>query len=171
MSRVYIGIGSNIDPERNILEAVRQLQCSLHLTSVSTFYLTEPECYPDQPKFINGVVSAETDLSPEDLKFNVLRCIEHRLGRQCGDNKYAPRTIDLDILLYGQLIVQSDNLVIPDPDISNRPFYAIPLCELEPDLVLPGSGIPVCDLAKRFTEHNMTPLPVLTKVLRAELAK
>jgi 7,8-dihydro-6-hydroxymethylpterin-pyrophosphokinase len=101
---------------------------------------------------------------------SVLRRIEHDLGRIRTDDKYAPRTIDLDILVYDDLVVETDGVVIPDPEIANRPFLAIPLCELDPGLTLPDSGLAVCDLAGRFAPSDMEPLREYTDSLRDSIS-
>jgi len=86
------------------------------------------------------VVEIETNFSPEELKYKVLRKIEKDLGRRRSRDKYASRTIDLDLILYDELIVKGDNFTLPDPQIAKRPYLAIPLYELNPALVLPGQA-------------------------------
>jgi 2-amino-4-hydroxy-6-hydroxymethyldihydropteridine diphosphokinase len=167
MAQAFIGVGSNIEPEKNIREALRRLGQYVHLTAISTFYLEPAIDGPDEPAFYNGVVTIETDLRPVKLKQEVLRRIESTLGRQRNANKNAPRTIDLDLLLYDDL-VESD-LSLPHPDILKRAFVAIPLSELAPDLVLPGAGLPVRQIAERLDAHDMEPLRELTRLLQNEL--
>ncbi len=158
MEAVFIGVGSNIDPEKNIRMALLLLEREIRIVAISTFYWTEPAGPPDQPFFFNGVLKAETDLCPEELKHSVLRKVEALVGRQRSNDKYAPRTIDLDILLYGNLVRSDEGLVIPDPDIADRPFLAIPVSELAPDLVLPGAGICLGDIAATHARGKMQPL-------------
>ena len=142
-ARVFIGVGSNIAPEANIPLALERLAKSLSLRAVSTFYRTAPVGPAGQPPFVNGVVEALSELPPRKLKFHVLRPIEASLGRRrSGADKYAPRTIDLDLLLYGDAVLSQRGLTLPDPDIRERPFLAAGLLELEPGLVLPD-GTPL----------------------------
>lgn len=99
----------------------------------------------------------------------MLRTIEAALGRRRSADKYASRTIDLDLLLYDEYVLSNNELSLPDPDIMERAFIAVPLYELAPDLVLPGSGIPIRQLAKQFSAENMKPLHEYTRRLRIEL--
>src|SRR5262249_13926867 len=100
MARAFIGIGSNIDPEKNIRQALRQLAQAVRLTAISTFYREPALERPDEPAFYNGVVAVETDLPPARLKQDLLRKIEADLGRRRSSDKFASRPIDLDLLLY-----------------------------------------------------------------------
>jgi len=152
LTDVYIAVGSNIDPEENVPAAVRVLALSVDLVAVSTFYWSAPLDRPEQPRFMNGVLRIRTALEPRPLKFELLRPIEARLGRVRGADRDAPRTIDLDIALYGDRVLDDDfapcddfapgdeGLRVPDPDIRIRPFIAVPLLELAPGLVLPDTG-------------------------------
>src|SRR6516162_3229307 len=138
MARAFIGVGSNIGPEHNIRDALRRLAQSSHLASISTFYRTPAIGRPEAPDFYNGVVAIETDLPPVILKRTTLRGIETALSRHWSADKYAARTIDLDLLLYGDSVLSNDELTLPDPDILARAFIAVPLHEIAPDLILPG---------------------------------
>ncbi len=169
MTTVFLSVGSNIEPEKNIVEALRQLSTQVKVISISTVYLTEPLEHGSQPKYYNCVVKIETDVEPEKLKFDVLREIERRLGRKRTRDKYAPRTIDLDIIAYGNLQLATKELVLPDPQIQQRPFLAIPLCEIEPDLVLPGFDRPMKKIAENFKSDKMIALKEFTSTLRNSL--
>jgi len=144
MPRAFIGVGSNIAPQENIREALRRLAQSVLIVSISTFYREPAIGRPDDPDFHNGVVEIDTDLAPITLKGKVLRGIEASLGRGRSRSldKFASRTIDLDLLLYDDLVVSSAELTLPHPDILKRAFVAVPLYEIAPTLVLPGSGVP-----------------------------
>lgn len=181
MPRVYIGVGSNIEPEINIPKALRMLSEVMPIAAVSTFYRT-PElgqigadasggilARSIGAEFINGMVAIEADLPPRELKFDVLRGIETALGRVRGPDKCEPRTIDLDIAVYGDLVVCEDDLVIPDPDITSRAFLAAPLLELDPAMVLPGSGERLAGAVSRMPMDDMTPLECFTRQLRQEM--
>lgn len=169
MTRAFIGVGSNIAPEENIREALRQLAQSVCLVSISTFYREPAIGRPEDPDFYNGVVAIDTDLPPAKLKWAVLRRIEDALGRSRSKDKYAARTIDLDLLLYGNSVISSDELTLPDPDILTRAFIAVPLYEIAPTLVLPGFGVPTREVAERFATERMQPLHEYTRQLQHDL--
>jgi len=188
MARIYLGVGANIEPETHIRLALGRLAEVVRITGISTFYRTPAWGAVAQPPFINGVIAAETDAPPLVVKFDILRPIEHALGRRRGAEKYAPRPIDLDLLLYGGEVVKTETLTLPDPDIVVRPFLAIPLCELAPELRLPD-GTSICAVAAAMSrEHlepssgrtagvsparlppaQLEPLPAFTALLRKEL--
>jgi 2-amino-4-hydroxy-6-hydroxymethyldihydropteridine diphosphokinase len=169
MARAFVSMGSNIDPEENIAKALRALSRAIHITKLSTIYLTEPENRPEQPLYYNCVVEVETTIPPIELKRQILRRIEDALGRKRNDDKYAARTIDLDLILYDKLMMMTADLMIPDPDIVRRPFLAIPLFELAPHLVLPGSGERIETAATALMHSPMKPLQDYTERLRKEL--
>ena len=169
MPRVFIGVGSNIDPEHNILAALRMLGERVRIVGVSTFFRTPALGCADGPAFHNGAVEIETDMPPRDLKFQVLRCIEDALGRVRGLDKNAPRPIDLDIAVYGDALVDEPDLLIPDPNIAMRAFLAVPLLELDPDLMLPGANSKLADLAASLDTGSMVVLDEFTDRLRREL--
>jgi 2-amino-4-hydroxy-6-hydroxymethyldihydropteridine diphosphokinase len=166
MSIAYIGIGSNIDPEENILKAVTLLTRHVVVAGLSTFYRTKPLDRPDQPLFYNGVVRIDTGVGPKDLKYHILKKIEKDLGRRRSADKSAPRTIDLDILVFDSLVIRDRDLNIPDPDILKRPFLAVPLCELDRELIVSGSNRPIREIAEQFRDHDMEPLIEYTEKLR-----
>ena len=167
MRRAFIGVGSNIAPEENIREALRQLAQHARITAISTFYRQPAIGQPNQPDFINGVVTIGTDLPSPDL-VEVLRQIEAALGRRRTTDRYAPRPIDLDLLFVDGDVGQNSAPRLPHPDILNRAFVAIPLSEVAPSLVLPGSGISIGQIAGRFSSQKMEPLREYTCQLRNE---
>lgn len=169
MTRAFVGIGSNIDPEMNVKEALRQLKKQVSLRAISTVYLTEPIGPTIQPPFYNCVIEIATQLQPQELKHAVLQRIEEVLGRKRTSDKFAPRTIDLDLLLYDDLAMTTDGLTIPDPDIVRRPFLAVALYELAPGLVLPGSNENVDEAAATLSRDGMQPLAAYTDLLRKEI--
>jgi 2-amino-4-hydroxy-6-hydroxymethyldihydropteridine diphosphokinase len=136
MPRAFIGIGSNIDPEKNVKEALRLLSARTSVLKISTVYHTEPELRPEQPWYYNCVAEIDTELRPEELKFALLRGIEKELGRKRTADKFAERTIDLDLLLYSDPSVEPAGLFVQDPDIFRRPYLAAALLELSPGLKL-----------------------------------
>lgn len=131
MTEVYISVGSNIgDRKRYIEQAIEMLKRSqdIKVDKVSLLYETEPVGGPPQGKFLNGVVRIETDFSPREL-LNVLKSIEDALGRIRGV-KDGPRTIDLDILTFGDVHVEEEDLIIPHPRMNERDFVKHPLNDL-----------------------------------------
>jgi len=172
MARVFIAVGSNIEPEDHIRRALALLRKVTRIRAISTMYRTAPLTHHGeaQPPFINGVIEIETELAPTVLKHGLLRKIEEQLGRVRGPDKYAPRTIDLDLLLYDQRCIDTPEINIPDPEIASRPFLAVPLCELAPNLIIPGIEQSLREIAKKYEHHTMEPLPVFTKELRKEIA-
>ncbi|MCX6343647.1 MAG: 2-amino-4-hydroxy-6-hydroxymethyldihydropteridine diphosphokinase [Armatimonadetes bacterium] len=169
MARVYVGIGSNIDPERNITAAVKMLKARVRVIAVSTFYQTPAVGNSNSPDFINGAALIETDIPAHALKFEALRGIEKSLGRLRTENKYSPRTIDLDIMIYGDAVIDEPELIIPDPDIYTRAFAAAAIAEMDPNLVLPESGDRILDIARSLVSNLMRPLVDFTAALRKEI--
>jgi len=170
MVRAFLSLGSNIEPEKNMVEAIRCLARRVKVLRTSTVYLTEPLLHRDQPAYYNCVLEIETEIDPYILKFNVLRVIEQDLGRKRTADKYASRTIDIDIIVYGNQLISKGDLVLPDPDIDKRAFLALPLCEIQPDLVLPRQNKPICEIAARFEKHSMKELKVFSKRLKSLIA-
>jgi 2-amino-4-hydroxy-6-hydroxymethyldihydropteridine diphosphokinase len=167
MATAYLGIGSNIEAERNIQRGLALLAQAVRVTALSTLYRTPAQDRPDDPPFTNAVAAVETALSPRALK-EALRSIEEAVGRRRAADKYAPRTLDLDIIWYDNNNYTDDAVMLPDPEISHRPFLAIPLAELAPELILPN-GMRVRDVAVSFHGAVLEPLPALTAQLRKDL--
>ncbi len=140
-SRAYIGVGANLgDREATIAEALARLGRSpgIEVVAVSTLRETEPWGPVPQPAFLNGAVALETTLSPRDL-LDALLAVERSLGRVRGE-RWGPRVIDLDLLLHGQTVLAEPGLELPHPRLHERAFALEPLVELDPTLVVPGSG-------------------------------
>jgi 2-amino-4-hydroxy-6-hydroxymethyldihydropteridine diphosphokinase len=125
----FIAVGSNILPEQNIFQAAQLLSERVRLLATSTFYQTEPLERPDQPPFINGVWLIESELSPWEIKETLLMDIESRLGRVRTLDKHAPRTIDLDLILYDDVRCHTSALRLPHPDLA-RPFVHQPIRQI-----------------------------------------
>ncbi len=168
MVRAFIGVGSNINPAENVKNAIQLLSKKVNILGISTVYQTQPEGGLKQPPYYNCVVEIETKASPEEFKNRVLRKIERDLGRKRSKNKYASRTIDLDLILYDDLVQKKDDFILPDPQIASRPYLAIPLYELNPDLVLSGSGLSIKKLALNLSREGMQPLYNYTELLKKE---
>ena len=147
---IVISLGSNIDRDRNIPEAVRLLRRhrGIDVHSVSCVFESEAVGGPeDNPAFYNAAVLACTDLSPEDLRVE-LRDIERILGRERTDDKNAPRTIDLDLAYYGDVVKDFGDWQIPDPDVATAPHVAVPIADVAPDWVHPVTGATAYDVMK-----------------------
>lgn len=139
------------------------------MTAVSTFYRSEAVGPGDQPPFINGMVRCETTVAPRAFKYGVLREVEREVGRVRTDDKYAPRCIDLDLVLYGTMIVHEEGLELPDPEIWERPFLAVPLLELWPDCTVPGSGMALAESPVAGRAGELTPDHALTRLIKDTL--
>lgn len=168
MTVAFVSIGSNIEPEKNVYRAIKKLGGRLRILGISTVYLTKPLGTGAGPKFYNCVIKVDTKLSPYDLKFKILRRIERDLGRVRSRNKFAPRTIDLDLIMYATVRTKQARMVLPDPEIKKRPFLAIPLYELDHELVLPGAKpIRMASIAKGLDGNDMVGLKKYTKKLKS----
>lgn len=143
MTRAFVGLGSNLgDREATILRALARLkeESEIRVVRVSTLRETDPVGYVDQPQFLNGVVELETELPARDLLTRLL-AIERELGRTREDGPpLGPRTIDLDLLLYGEDTIAEAGLQVPHPRLHERRFVLEPLAEVAPDIVIPGHG-------------------------------
>ncbi len=161
MSRVVLSLGSNIDKERNLPQAVRLLVLAADVRAVSPVYETVAASAPGQPHFLNAAVLLETDQTAAALKDGLLGDIERSLGRVRSADKNAPRTIDLDIALYDDAVFDytpADGRPrhIPDPDLRRFPHCLVPVANLLPDLLHPETGEPLRELARRLRhEHAM----------------
>ncbi|MBI4266939.1 MAG: 2-amino-4-hydroxy-6-hydroxymethyldihydropteridine diphosphokinase [Chloroflexi bacterium] len=147
---VYLGLGSNLeDRKKNLEKALDLLSQRLRLGAVSSTYDTEPVGNINQPRFLNMVCQAFTTLSPEVL-LSLVKGIESKMGRTSGSGE--PRSIDIDILLYGDRVVNTPDLVIPHPRLAERAFVLIPLAEIAPDAVHPVRRKTIKELLKGLKE-------------------
>jgi 2-amino-4-hydroxy-6-hydroxymethyldihydropteridine diphosphokinase len=150
--KAYVGLGANLgDREATIRRAVDLLAATpgIEVVAVSTLRETDPVGYADQPRFLNGVAALETALSPRALLDRLL-AVEQELGRTRGEGpRFGPRTIDLDLLVHGDEVVDEPGLAVPHARLHERRFALEPLAELAPGLVVPGRG-PVGDLLSRL---------------------
>jgi 2-amino-4-hydroxy-6-hydroxymethyldihydropteridine diphosphokinase len=154
--RAYIGLGSNLQsPERQLLAAFDALAASpgIRLTRRSSLYRTAPIGYADQPDFLNAVAEVHTSLAPEQL-LEALLAIEQHRGR-VRQFPNAPRTLDLDILIYGDLQFSNRRLVVPHPRAHQRAFVLLPLLEIAPECVIPGRG-PARELLAKVQDQGVT---------------
>jgi 2-amino-4-hydroxy-6-hydroxymethyldihydropteridine diphosphokinase len=147
MTRAYVGLGANLgDRDAMLRAALEQLagEPEVEVVAVSAFRETEPVGIVDQPRFVNAAAAVDTSLSARELLDRLL-AIEQRLGRTREGPRFGPRTIDLDLLLYGDEEIAEPGLRVPHPRLHERLFALEPLAELDPHLVVPGRG-PLPDL-------------------------
>jgi 2-amino-4-hydroxy-6-hydroxymethyldihydropteridine diphosphokinase len=162
----FISAGSSIEPEKHLAAALSMLAKHLHVLAISTVYRTPAIDRPGDPDFLNCVFQVSTAIPPRALKCDVLRGIEEKLGRERLLDKYAPRTIDLDLILYGDEVADGPDLKLPHADLS-RWFVRVPILELSPELELPGLGRKLRDIGTvdEVLDEGVA-LPELTDLLR-----
>ena len=152
MKTDYLGLGSNVgDREEHLREAIERLRAVMNVLRVSPVYETDPVEFAEQRRFLNLVVEAETELFPMQLLTRTAR-VERELGRvRTVEN--GPRTIDIDILLYGKAVVRSGRLEIPHPRMAERRFVLAPLADLAPELRHPATGRTVREMLDAAPEQ------------------
>lgn len=143
VTRAFVGLGSNLGDQPGLIAAALELLGSeegIEVVAVSTLRETDPVGYEDQPRFLNGAAELDTELPPRELLGRLLE-IERRLGRVRGQGpRFGPRTIDLDLLLVDDVILDEPGLTLPHPRLQERRFVLEPLAELDPALEIPGRG-------------------------------
>jgi 2-amino-4-hydroxy-6-hydroxymethyldihydropteridine diphosphokinase len=142
MSRAFVALGSNLDgPERQVRSALAAMNAlpGTVLIGASSFYRSAPIGPAGQPDYINAVAELDTSLDPFEL-LEALQGIEAAHGRIRGRERWGPRTLDLDLLLYEDLVIRDRRLQLPHPEMANRNFVLRPLLEIAPDLAVPGLG-------------------------------
>jgi 2-amino-4-hydroxy-6-hydroxymethyldihydropteridine diphosphokinase len=151
---VYLGLGSNLgDRDANLFAALQALAAFVTVEHTSSVYDTAPMLYTDQPRFHNLVCQAVTNLSPNAL-LDAIKELERQLGRQQGP-RYGPRVIDIDLLLYDRLILQTAQLTLPHPRMAERAFVLAPLAEIAPTLTHPLLRETMAELLGRLPESDV----------------
>lgn len=156
MSNVYIALGSNLNnPLKNIRIAIDKISLipKSKLIKISSFYETDPYGIKNQPNYINAVILIKTFLLPEIL-LKYMQKIERKYNRKKKIRKWGPRILDIDMLLFDNLIINNNRLIVPHYDIENRSFFIIPLIEISPKICLPN-GIPVIKKLKNLNNINL----------------
>ena len=152
-----IALGSNLasaigDREANLRAAVERVRTLGEVRAVSSFYDTAPVGYVSQPRFLNGALLLETELEPLELLHGLLG-VERAMGRvREGAVAKGPRIIDLDLLLYGQVVMETEGLTLPHPAMQEREFVLRPLAEIAPEMVHPGLGLTVGEMLGRLSQ-------------------
>jgi 2-amino-4-hydroxy-6-hydroxymethyldihydropteridine diphosphokinase len=158
--RVFLGLGSNLGDRRlNLQQAVHLLGETMKVERLSSVYDTAPMLVVDQPRFLNLVCLVTTELSPEELLLQV-KSIERKLGRVAGP-RFGPRLIDIDLLLYDELILESPSLTLPHPRMLQRAFVLLPLSELVPTLQHPVLHAEIAALAQAVPHTGVDKLGTL----------
>ncbi len=156
MITTYIAMGSNMGDRLNYLEETIScfwLYRQLKMKKASSIYETAPLGKTDQPSFLNCVLEIDTIFTPQTL-LGTMQVVENRLGRQRTE-KWGPRTIDLDVLLYGDQLINTPGFIVPHPRMSERAFVMIPLIEIAPDLIHPVFKKTIKELADVLPKENM----------------
>lgn len=159
-AEAFVGLGANLeDPLRQVTQALLELDAIEHtrVLAASSLYRSAPVGFAEQPDFINAVARLQTGLSPREL-LDALHVIEKRHARQ-RSMRNAPRTLDLDLLLYNTLVVREDALTVPHPRMHERAFVLMPLAEIAPDAAVPGRA-PVRQLLEQVDRSGVVKLDV-----------
>ncbi len=152
---VYLGIGSNIMPQENIRLSLEKLINHFNITNISPVFITSPLGGPPQPDFYNCVLEGtpRTNIKPIAFKLEVLRKIEDDLGRRRSSDKYAPREIDIDILIFDNQVFESSDCKIPSPEIYERDFVFAGLLYLNPNLIVYPEQLPLISFTEKYKLH------------------
>ena len=154
MPIAYVALGSNLGHKKeNLLQAIELLKNhGVNILAVSSFLVTKPYGVTDQPDFLNGAIKLEYDKSPEEL-LEVLLAVEQEMGR-VRLRHWGERIIDLDLLLFGQEVIETKNLVVPHKDMENREFVLAPLAEIAPQVVLPNRNETIEELLTNLRKRD-----------------
>ena len=158
--RVFIGLGSNLGRrEKNLTEAIERCKEFAALTKESSIYETEPWGEKDQPKFLNQVIKIQTHLKPQAL-LAALKKVEKEMGRK-PSTRYGPRVIDLDILLFDRLVMETPDLTIPHPMLEQRAFILVPMAEIAPRVRHPKLKKTITQLLRSISTEGVEKVTAL----------
>ncbi|WP_166425368.1 2-amino-4-hydroxy-6-hydroxymethyldihydropteridine diphosphokinase [Paraglaciecola sp. 20A4] len=160
MSRVFVGLGSNLaEPEQQISNALQAIEAIIdtHISATSSLYVSRPMGPQDQPSYVNAVVAVQTDLPPIEF-LHCLQKIELDHGRERKAERWGPRTLDLDILLFSDQVIDSQELTVPHYGMKQREFVLYPLHEIASDLTLP-CGTKLTSVLKNCPLNGLQKLP------------
>ena len=160
-TRAYIGIGSNLgNRHHNCLQAVKRLGQipDVEVTGVSEWYLTKPVGVDGQDWYVNGVISLGVKIAPQGLLERLMR-VEQDMGR-VRKERWGPRVIDLDILLFGEKIIHEDNLIVPHPRMHVRRFVLVPMADLAPGMIHPTLGTTMTQLLNGLPDDGQEVVPL-----------
>jgi len=164
--KAFISLGSNVEPEKYLPLAVARLSSVGRLVGISRVYQNKAVGGEGQPDFLNAAALVVVDDPPEEVRGR-LRAIERALGRERAHDRFAPRTIDLDLCLYGRVVMTSSEMVLPHPQVTSRAYVAVPLAELEPAMAHPVTGATLASLAEGLTGSGpLIPRPDVEAQLR-----
>jgi 2-amino-4-hydroxy-6-hydroxymethyldihydropteridine diphosphokinase len=150
LNTAYLSLGSNIAPADNLTGAIRLLANLTDLIAVSSVWETAPLGGNHQPFYLNAAAIVQTEKTPQRLKTEVLDFIEQTLGRERQADKFAPRTIDIDIMLFNDQIFDMGHRHIPDAELVERAFVALPMAEIAPNYIHPETGQSLMEIAQSF---------------------
>ena len=178
----FLSLGTNIEPEKNLVAATQMLGDMTELVATSSAWESEAinannRPADNQPNYLNSAALVKTSLTPAQLKRKIIQQIEQNLGRARQADKFAPRTIDIDIMLFNEQILRLGNRRIPDPEVLQRPFVAIPLAEIAPDYQHPETGQTLREIAQQFAaksgrmRYRADVSDALTKLTQAQPGK
>lgn len=151
----WLALGSNIHPEENLARAVALLAERFPLLAVSSAWQSPPADGSDQPDYLNAAVRIRTNLNPEELLAGAIAPIEQQLGRRRTADKFAPRTIDIDLVLFDKRVGEYAGKQLPHPDILTQAHTALPLAEISPDVRHPATGERLRAIATRLPHANI----------------
>lgn len=159
---VYLALGSNLeDRPANLLLARSELAKVISIVKTSSVYETPPWGYTSQPSFLNQVIAAKTRFAPSEL-LSIVKGIEKKMGRM-ETFRNGPRLIDIDILLYGSQLINTAELILPHPRLLERGFVLVPLAEIAPRLVIPGTDVSVKDQLKKIDQKGILKVESITQ--------
>ena len=154
MAKIFLSLGSNLgNKEHNLQSAIKKLSEIIDIKKTSSIYQTEPTDYEEQPNFLNLVIEAETNLSPEELIKSTQK-IQKELGTKEKAVRYGPRIIDIDILFYNDLIMKKENLTIPHPRLHERAFVLVPFAEIAPGWIHPSLKKSIVEIKQNLKDRK-----------------